>query len=259
MGVCRKSRLQNSPRGNSSNNDNSCNSNNSNNSNNNNSNNKNHDNPGACEPRGRDLWRRPTTIIKTTIMIIVTTPNLPTNIVDFGGFDSIIVLFVRGGIPRPTGNFPESLSQAMLVGTILVGRSGVVVEVMVAKLTAVLAPASHRDLWRRARHRGSPGSPGRARGLGRAALGGARAARAKCICMCMCMCVYAYVCMYIYIYISKTNVKPELAKQKRERKYCINESYINKTQQEYMGWRDGARVHDLYVLYNSKGTRRERV
>ena len=34
---------------------------------------------------------------------------------DFRGFDSSIMLIIRGGIPRPIRNFPESLSQAMLV------------------------------------------------------------------------------------------------------------------------------------------------
>ena len=53
------------------------------------------------------------------------TANLPTNIVDFGGLDSSIILSLRGGIPRPMGDFPESLSQAMLVGIMLVGRLGV--------------------------------------------------------------------------------------------------------------------------------------
>ena len=53
------------------------------------------------------------------------TPNPPTNIVDFRGFDSSIILIVRGGIPRPIGKFPESLSQATLVGIMLVGRLGV--------------------------------------------------------------------------------------------------------------------------------------
>ena len=53
------------------------------------------------------------------------TPNLPTQIVDFRGFDSSIILILRGGIPRPKGNFPESLSQAMSVGVMFVGRSGV--------------------------------------------------------------------------------------------------------------------------------------
>ena len=32
------------------------------------------------------------------------------------GFDSNIILIQRGGILRPKGDFPESLSQAMLVG-----------------------------------------------------------------------------------------------------------------------------------------------
>ena len=55
------------------------------------------------------------------------TPNLPTNIVDFRGFDSSIILIVRGGILMSIGDFPECLSQAMLVGTMLVGRLGVLV------------------------------------------------------------------------------------------------------------------------------------
>ena len=44
---------------------------------------------------------------------------------DFRGFDSSIILILRGGIPRPIGDFPEGLSQAMLVGVTLVGRLGV--------------------------------------------------------------------------------------------------------------------------------------
>ena len=53
------------------------------------------------------------------------TPNLPTNIVDFGRFDSTAILNLRGEIPRPIGDFPETLCQAMLVGIMLVGRLGV--------------------------------------------------------------------------------------------------------------------------------------
>ena len=53
------------------------------------------------------------------------TPNLPADMVDFRGFDSSTILNFRGEIPRPIGDFPESLSQAMLVGIILVGRLGV--------------------------------------------------------------------------------------------------------------------------------------
>ena len=54
------------------------------------------------------------------------TANLGTNIVEFRGFDSSIMLRLKGGIPRPIGNIPESLSQAVLAGIILVGRLGVV-------------------------------------------------------------------------------------------------------------------------------------
>ena len=53
------------------------------------------------------------------------TTNFCTKITDFRGFDSSIVLMLRGGIPRPIGKFPESFSQAILIGVILVGRLGV--------------------------------------------------------------------------------------------------------------------------------------
>ena len=53
------------------------------------------------------------------------TPNPPTNIAGFRGLDSSIILILRSGIPRPIGDLPESLSRAMLVGTMLVERLGV--------------------------------------------------------------------------------------------------------------------------------------
>ena len=52
------------------------------------------------------------------------TANLRTNIMDFRGFDSNIIIIIRGGIPRPIGNLPECLSRAILVGIMLVGRLG---------------------------------------------------------------------------------------------------------------------------------------
>ena len=75
-------------------------------------------------------------IITILILILITliicyntngiiTANLPTNIVDFRGFDSSIILILRGGMLMSLGNFPESLSQAMSVGIMLVGRLGV--------------------------------------------------------------------------------------------------------------------------------------
>ena len=56
------------------------------------------------------------------LYVIRRTANLRTNIMDFRGFDSSIILMLRGGIPWPMGNFLQSLSQAILVGIILVGR-----------------------------------------------------------------------------------------------------------------------------------------
>ena len=47
---------------------------------------------------------------------------------DFRGFDSNIILILRDGILMSIGHFPECLSQAILVGIILVERLGVEAE-----------------------------------------------------------------------------------------------------------------------------------
>ena len=52
--------------------------------------------------------------------------NLHANIMGFGGFDSSIILILRGGVLMCIGDFLESLNQAILVGIMLVGRLGVV-------------------------------------------------------------------------------------------------------------------------------------
>ena len=44
------------------------------------------------------------------------TANLPTNMVDFGGFDSSIMLILRGGIPRPHGGFPGRFDSSNVSG-----------------------------------------------------------------------------------------------------------------------------------------------
>ena len=69
----------------------------------------------SCHPRER-------------IKCIRNTANLRTKILDFGGLDSIRILSSRGGILMSIGGFPESLSQAILVGIILLGRLGVIRE-----------------------------------------------------------------------------------------------------------------------------------
>ena len=51
--------------------------------------------------------------------------NLRTKIRDFRGFDSSIILKLRGGILRSIGDLTEVSSQRILVGIILVGRLGV--------------------------------------------------------------------------------------------------------------------------------------
>ena len=60
-------------------------------------------------------------------MMCICSANVPTNIAGFRGFDSSQFLISRGGVPRPIGNFPESSSQAMLGGIMLVGGLGVTV------------------------------------------------------------------------------------------------------------------------------------
>ena len=54
------------------------------------------------------------------------TPSPPTKSLGFEGFDSSRILILRGEILMSIENSPESLSQAILVGIILVGRLGVV-------------------------------------------------------------------------------------------------------------------------------------
>ena len=61
-------------------------------------------------------------VLQTALGMGMGTPNLPTNIMDFGGFDSRLMLSLKGGILMSIGKLPESLSQAMLVGVILVYR-----------------------------------------------------------------------------------------------------------------------------------------
>ena len=46
-------------------------------------------------------------------------------LMDFRGFGSNIIFILRDEIPRAIWGFPERLSQAILAGTILLGRLGV--------------------------------------------------------------------------------------------------------------------------------------
>ena len=52
--------------------------------------------------------------------------HLRTKVLDFRGFDSSRIFILRGGIPRPIGSFPESLSQGILVRIISKGRADLV-------------------------------------------------------------------------------------------------------------------------------------
>ena len=52
------------------------------------------------------------------------TANLRTKILDFGGFDSGIILIVKGWNSQAPKEFPGSLTQAILVGKMPIGRLG---------------------------------------------------------------------------------------------------------------------------------------
>ena len=56
---------------------------------------------------------------------VYSTANLRAKILDLRGFDSSVILISRGEILMSVGSFLESLSQAILVGIILIGRLGV--------------------------------------------------------------------------------------------------------------------------------------
>ena len=69
----------------------------------------------------------------------VFTADLRTKVMTFGGFDSCITFISRCGILMSIGIFPESLSQQILVGRILVGRLGVMFTAAAQVLSLPLA------------------------------------------------------------------------------------------------------------------------
>ena len=75
-----------------------------------------------CRSRTQ-AWRR--TSVGRPRLPLCCTANLLTNIMDLRGFDSSTILVLRGGILMSIGDFPESLSQAILVGSMFVGGLGV--------------------------------------------------------------------------------------------------------------------------------------
>ena len=80
---------------------------------------------GAGEHGARVRAREAAAVVLHQLLHRGITANLPTNIMDVRGFDSSIILSLRGGIPESIGDVPESLSQAFFVGIMLVGILGV--------------------------------------------------------------------------------------------------------------------------------------
>ena len=104
---------------------------------------------------------------------------------DFGGFDSSTILNLRGGIPWPIGDLPESLSQAMLVGTMLAGRLGVLFLLVLVCLNGANPPATRAESDDERKTQDQSFAP----------------SRPEACYMRVHMYVCMYVCMYVYIYI----------------------------------------------------------
>ena len=66
------------------------------------------------------------------------TANLCTKILDFRGFESSLILTLRGGILMPMGSFPESSSRAISAGRFLVGRLDRIKEMMLLLLLIII-------------------------------------------------------------------------------------------------------------------------
>ena len=64
-------------------------------------------------------------LLQLSLSLNIAMANLRTTILEFRGFDSSRTFILRGGIRVPSGSFSECLSQAILVGMILVGRLAV--------------------------------------------------------------------------------------------------------------------------------------
>ena len=81
--------------------------------------------PRRTAPPDTRLPRRPSACNLRAARRLRSTANLRTRILDVRGFDSNIILSIRGGIRMSIGEFPKILGQQILVGIILVGRWGV--------------------------------------------------------------------------------------------------------------------------------------
>ena len=96
-----------------------CNNHNDNNDSNNKSNNNDNDNDNNVIAFGYATFR------------YLSTPSPPTKSLDFRGFDSSRLLMLRGGYSHVRriliGGLPESLTQGLLAGKLLVGGLGVIV------------------------------------------------------------------------------------------------------------------------------------
>ena len=131
-----------------------------------------------------------------THLSLLDTANLRAKILDFRGFDSSRIVILRGGILMSIGNFPESLSQAILAGRFSVGRLG------------VRAPTPAPAVLRFAMCDWRPRLPARTgevyagqRERGKYYMLMLHVYMYICICTYIYIYIYVYVCMCMYIYI----------------------------------------------------------
>ena len=91
--------------------------------------------PSCAWPRAK-RWKQACRRMSSQFSSVLQgTANLRTKILDFRGFDSGRILIIRRGIFVSIGDFPESLSQAILVGIMLVGRLGVMIMSIIVSIS----------------------------------------------------------------------------------------------------------------------------
>ena len=128
-----------------------------------------------------------------------TTANLRTKILDFRGFDSSRNSILRGGILMPIGNFPESLSQA-LVGRFVVGQRSIYTPYNYNYMYIYIYAYIYIYIYIYV---------------------------CICVCICMCVCVYIYIYIYIHTCIKHVCIYAQIGRTSSKVRVIKSNNYYN--------------------------------